>query len=137
MNPLIPLFVKDEQDESFDLEDEIYKLAEVVGWQSVLTVSFNILERELQKTFWQRSAAVIYWAVSDQITLPFSLEESAARLYRCLEQYPGLGSTGLEDGENLVWSIVSKLKGVSYESTWDPLEDPKIKQILASVRLSG
>lgn len=137
MNPLIPLFVKDEQDESFDLEDEIYKLAEIVGWQNVLKEAFGILGRESQRAFWQRSAAVIYWAVSDQITLPFSLEESAARLYRCLEQYPGFGGTGLEDGENLVWSIVSKLKGVSYESSWNPLEEPKIKELLANARSSG
>lgn len=137
MNPLIPLFVRDEQDESFDLVDEIYKLAQVVGWQNLLKESFGILERESQKAFWQKSAAVIYWAVSDQITLPFSLEESAARLYLCLEKYPGLGGVGLEDGENLVWSIVSKLKGVSYESSWNPLEEPKIKELLANARSSG
>lgn len=137
MNPLIPLFVRADQDESFDIEVEVTKFAETVGWSNVLKEAFGILSRESQKPFWQYAAGIIYWAVSDQIPLPFPIEETAARLYRCLEQYPGFGNTGLADGENLVWSIVSKLKGVSYESSWDPLEDPAIKEKLIALRIRG
>ena len=61
------------------------------------------------------------------------MEESAARLYRCLELYPGFGGTGLEDGENLVWSVVAKLKEILME----PLEEPTIKELLANARISG
>lgn len=137
MNPLIPLFVRDEQDEAFDLEEEVKELAEVVGWQNVLKETLGVLSRENQKVFWRKAAAIIYWAVTDQVPLPVTLEECAARLYRCLELFPGLGSTGLEDGENLVWSIVSKLKGVSYESSWNPLADPKINILLVRLRSGG
>jgi hypothetical protein len=137
MNPLIPLFVKDEQDEAFDLEEEIKELAEVVGWQNVLKETFGVLGRDNQKDFWHKAVSIIYWAVTDQIPLPVSLEECAARLYCCLELFPGLGGTVLEDGDNLVWSVVSKLKGVSYESSWNPLNDLNINIMLARLRSVG
>jgi hypothetical protein len=28
--------------------------------------------------------------------------------------------------DNLVWSIISKLKGVGYQSDYDPLQDPDV-----------
>lgn len=137
MNPLIPMFVRDEQDETYDLQEEIKQLAQIVGWQNLLKEVFGILSHVERKTFWNRSAAVIYWAVSDGIPLPVTLDQCAARLYYCLELFPGFGGVGIEDGENLVWSIVSRLKGVSYNSSWNPLAEPKINELLELLRSGG
>ncbi len=137
MDPLIPLFVKDEESESFDLEVEIHRLADSVGWSNVLKEAFFVLARTAKKEFWHQAASVLYWATSDGIPLPYPVPESIARLYRCLELSPGLGRTGLLDGENLVWSIVSKLRGVPYESDWEPLRDPEILEKLVRLRGEG
>jgi hypothetical protein len=37
-------------------------------------------------------------------------------------------------GDNLVWSIASKLKGVDYLSDYDPLQDPGVRAELAAIR---
>jgi len=137
MDPLIPLFVKNEQDESFDLERESYQLAEVVGWNNLLKEVFLVLARPVRRDFWHQAASVLYWAVSDHIPLPFPFEECAARLYRSLELHPGLGRVGLDDGENLVWSILAKMKGVPYESRWNPLDEPKVAQRLQQLQEDG
>ena len=130
MNSLLPLFARDRENDLFDLEEEFYKLTHSVGWPQALVQAFEVLAQEKHKDFWQQAASIIYWAVSDDIALPYTVEKCAARLYRCLELFPGLGGVGINDAENLVWSIVSKLKGVSYESNWDPLEDCDIKNAL-------
>ena len=50
-----------------------------------------------------------------------------ARLYWCLEAFPNLGiNDDIGDADNLIWSIVHQLQGVSYTSYWNPLEEPAI-----------
>ena len=137
MNPLIPLFEREQQDAEFEADVEIEKLAATMGWQKVLHEAFEVLGRLEHKSHWHRAAVVIFGAVGRQIPLPIPWEECAARLYYCLERYPDLGVSGLSDGGNLVWSIVHDLKGVSYTSSWDPYHDLKILELLAKLRSAG
>jgi hypothetical protein len=137
VNLLIPLFIKDQDREEYDLQSEMYSLAEEVGWDILFKELLLVLSRSNNKEFWHQAASVIYWAASDNKPLPFSVEECLARLYRCLELYPGLGQSGLANSENLVWSIASKFKGVSYESSWNPRTEPEIERRLASLRASA
>ena len=131
------MFARDQAEEEYDLQAEMYSLAEQVGWNNLFKELLFVLSRPSRKPFWHQAASVIYWAISDKKPLPFPYEECAARLYRCLELHPGLGQSALADGENLVWSIVSKLKGVSYESSWNPLAEPEIERRLALLRASA
>jgi hypothetical protein len=40
----------------------------------------------------------------------------------------------MDDGENLVWSIASHLKGVGYLSDWQPLDDPEVRLYLVALQ---
>ncbi len=123
MNALLPLFIQENEDEEFDLLEKLGHLAGSVGWEPLLANAFALLNNPAQKGFWHAAILVIYWSLSSQPTLPCTLDECIARLYVCLEQSPELAE---HDGENLVWSIVHHLKGVSYLSDWDPYKDPVV-----------
>lgn len=131
---LIASFDRETDDEDFDLLKWVRALAAQSGWPSIIAECIAILSAEDQQRYWHQATVVIYWAVSDRAELPLSFEALAARLYRCLELYPGFGGSGLSDGENLVWSIVSNLKGVRYDSEWDPYQDAGIQAQLARLR---
>lgn len=66
--------------------------------------------------------------MSDGIDIPIKKFELMARLYWCLKVYPNFGiNDGIGDADNLVWSIVHQLQGVSYTSYWNPLDEPDVK----------
>ena len=136
MDALLHLFVRDAEDDAFDLEREIEAVASQAGWDATLAELMLFLARPDRKEFWYSAAAVLYWAVSDRRPLPMSPADCIARLYRCLELFPNLGADLLGEGDNLVWSIAIKLKGLSYETSWQPLDDPEIKERLAALRPS-
>lgn len=123
MNALLPLFIQEHDDEAFDLLAEVQQLARSIGWEPLLADAFTILNNREQEGYWYEAILVVYWSLSAQPTLPYTLEECIARLYVCLEQSPELAE---QDGENLVWSIVHTWKGLSYLSDWDPYKDPRI-----------
>ncbi|SEU23765.1 hypothetical protein SAMN05443580_1411 [Variovorax sp. OV084] len=136
MDALLHLFVRDAEDDAFDLEREVTAFASQAGWDATLAELMLFLARPARKEFWYSAAAVLYWAVSDRRPLPMSSADCIARLYRCLEMLPNLGADAPGEGDNLVWSIAIKLKGVSYETSWQPLADPEIKERLAALRPS-
>jgi len=47
-----------------------------------------------------------------------------------------LGADSPGEGDDLAWSITIKLKGLSYETSWQTLADPGIKERLAAFRPS-
>ena len=114
---------QENEDEAFDLLEELRRLAGSVGWEPLLADAFAILNSQAQKGFWYQAILVFFWSLSSQPTLPCTLEECIARLYVCLEQSPELDE---HDSENLIWSIVHHLKGISYLSDWDPYKDPRV-----------
>ena len=81
MNPLIPLFARELQDNEYDAEVEIKKLAATAGWGQVLLDAFAVLDRVEHKAYWHQAAVVIFGAVGSHIPLPIPWEEGAARLY--------------------------------------------------------
>ena len=123
MSALLPLFIKENEDEEFDLLEELGHLAGSMGWEPLLADAFAILNSQAQEGFWYQALLVFFGSLSSQPTLPCTLEEGIARLYVCLEQSPELAE---HDGENLIWSIVHQLKGTSYLSDWDPYKDPLV-----------
>jgi len=122
---LLALLQREDEDQEFDLLEMLNGVGED-SWRGVLLEANEILKDLGQRELWYRTAAVCYWGVSRVAELPFEKMELVARLYRCLVQYPGFGGEGLSDGENLVWSIAIDLKGVGYESDWDPMKDPEV-----------
>jgi hypothetical protein len=137
MDPLIPLLVADLQEEDFDLEGHIGRLAEHVGWDNVLKEAMHVLDRPSKKSHWYQAASIVYWAVSDGVELPNAREEWIARLYHCLEVFPDLGNSDMCNGSNLVWSIATKLMKLGYESDWDPLMDQEIADRLSRMRAAA
>lgn len=136
MDALLHLFIRDAENDAFDLEREIAAFASQEGWDATLAELISFLARPARKKFWYSAAAVLYWAVSDGRPLPMSSVDCIARLYRCLEILPNLGVDAPGEGENLVWSIATKLKGVSYDTSWQPLADSEIKERIAALRPS-
>jgi hypothetical protein len=131
MNVLLPFFVREDQDEEFDLLEEVRRIAGHDGWEPLLSEALAILGNREQANYWYPAICVIYWSLSSQPALPCSLEECIARLYVCLEQWPIHDE---RDADNLVWSTVTSLKGVSYLSEWDPYKDPSVCQHMARYR---
>ena len=131
MNALLPLFIQENEDEELDLLEELGHLAGSVGWEPLLADAFALLNNPAQQGFWHAAIRVLYGSLSAHPALPCTLEECIARLYVCLEQSPELAE---HDGENLVWSVVTNLKGISYLSDWDPYKDPVIWQHMERYR---
>ena len=88
MNALLPLFIQENEneDEEFDLLEELRRLAGSVGWEPLLADAFALLSSQAQKGYWHAAILVIYGSLSAQPTLPCTLDECIARLYVCLEQ---------------------------------------------------
>ena len=91
----------------------------------------EILEQVSLSQHWYDATAVL-WQFQENIELPCERSYLFALLHDCLRLEPNLGLPASEDwtggglAENLVWSIVSELKGVGYLSDYDPLKDPEV-----------
>ena len=131
MTTLQSLFLKENEDVELDLLEEVRRQADIQGWEPLLTDAWNILNCQEQCHHWYPAILILYWSLSAQPTLPCTLDECIARLYVCLEQSPLLAE---HDGENLIWSIVIHLKGITYLSSWDPYHDPMVCQYMERYR---
>lgn len=118
------------EDDDFDLREAILARAEGEGWPAILSEAMEVLRDPNNKDLWRSAAAVIYWAPTDG-EWPVPKMQVVAVLYDCLCEYPGFGGEGLDDAENLVWSIAIGLKGVSYGAEWDPHMDPEVRRYRA------
>ena len=68
--------------------------------------------------------STLYYAVGKKYPVP--ADRLIALLYFCLMETKESG-LGLHD-ENLVWTITRDLKGVRYESDYEPYQDPAVWQ---------
>jgi len=132
MNVVLDLLRQEAADEDFDLLPKVTNLAERDGWGHLLEDALEILADTAQQDLWRSATCVIYWA-GPRAEMPIPRMAVVARLYWCLCQFPGFGGEGLSDGENLVWSVAIGLKGVRYESEWDPQSDPEVIRYLAEM----
>jgi len=130
MNFIAGTIVRCEEDESLNLDEEIVELAKEIGWDNVLKEAYLTLSSYRVMGLWYGAASIIYYAAADGRKIPIEANELIARLYWCLDKKENLGQG--ENGFNLVWSVVTTLKGVSYNSTWQPLEDKEIVKIMES-----
>ena len=80
MSALLPLFIKENEDEEFDLLEELGHLAGSMGWEPLLADAFAILNSQAQEGFWYQALLVFFGSLSSQPTLPCTLEEGIARL---------------------------------------------------------
>jgi hypothetical protein len=107
--------------------EEFTPLIDEVGWPEVCGELLAILEDETRpEAQWLAVAEVFWGAVLDHRAVP--ADRLIALLYARLPPDPH----SIEN--NLAWSIVVRLRGLSYLSEYDPLADPKILAELASVR---
>jgi hypothetical protein len=134
MESILDLLVRENEDKDFDLHDTVRERAAQSGWSDILTAALDILEQPDNKAYWRQATAIIFWAVGAKAEMPKPKMEVVARLYWCLAKYPGFGGSGMDDGENLVWSIASHLKGVGYLSDWQPLDDPEVRLYLVALQ---
>jgi hypothetical protein len=121
-----------ERDESLELDAEIEKLAQDIGWDNVLKEAYRTLASYKVMGLWYVAALVIGWAAKDGLQMPIPEKEIIACLYWCLDKYENLGMSGFADGENLVWSTTCSLAKISYASDWQPREDPEIQRMVES-----
>lgn len=108
-----------------DLDEQVQPLIRQFGWQAVCDGVFAALESD-ESMIWTPAAAVIWGAALDKRVL--DVDRAIALVYFRLDS----DKPGEED--NLAWSIASKLKGVSYLSSYDPRLDPPIKAWLDQLR---
>lgn len=126
MAALIDLLAREHGDPEFDL---LEILSSQGDWDSSVREALDLLADRRQMHLWQGAFCVVYWAPPE--SLPSPRMGVVARLYWCLLSDGFL--VGDED-ENLVWSIATDLKGVGYESDWEPLADPEVRKHLSEMR---
>lgn len=122
------MFELERRDEDYDLMPAILDRAAQIGWASILQDVLEILSNKERQEDWQSAANVIYWSDVAKTEMPIPKMAVVARLTWC--QIVG---EGLDNAENLVWSIAKELKGVNYESEWDPIKDPEVSSFLAEL----
>ncbi len=130
MTKIATLIDKCKKEDGPDLDEEIEALANDIGWNNVLIDAYQILCNRKFRATWYGAVSIISWAAEDGIEMPVSKKEVIARLYWCLREYESLGVAGGADGNNLVWSVASTLAQVSYTSSWQPLEDIEIRELV-------
>ncbi|MFT5322529.1 MAG: hypothetical protein ACI8P0_000364 [Planctomycetaceae bacterium] len=113
-----------------DLNDAVTSLATDVGWQPVLNAMLDILRNNSLTLHWYDVVACLFRCDCHELPLPCERSYLTALLYDCLRLKPDLGIDGrdLDDTDNLVWSIVHNLKGVSYMSDYNPKTDKDVLQ---------
>ena len=113
-----------------DLTDAVTSLATDVEWQPVLDAMLDVLRDPSLVRHWYDVVACLFGCDCHTLPLPCEPSYLTALLYDCLRLKPDLGVDGrdLDDTDNLVWSIVHKLKGVSYMSDYNPKTDPDVLQ---------
>jgi hypothetical protein len=100
--------------------EELEGLVDIFGWAPVQLEMLQIMASESDD--YCRVAAGFFWgAAQDQ--RPIDGDRLIAHL--CL-RFP--------QGDNLAWSITSKLKGLDYASDYDPLQDPGVVGNLEALR---
>jgi hypothetical protein len=130
---VLALLEKEQADEEFDLMEAVTELSAQTGWAGILVDALGVLQDVSLAQYWYDAASIIYWGISRTDELPVPKMAVIARLYWCLIKYPSFG----DDGENLVWSIASQIKGVGYLSEWDPMTDPEVRKYLAEFDAMG
>lgn len=130
MHPILHILAKDIENEDFDLDNETQHIVQQVGWERVLEESYHILSTDKYKHLWYEATSIFWFAVLDKAHISIPTNQIIARLYWCLDKYDDLGNT--EYGYNLVWSIATKLKGISYNSDWEVSKDNEIQTIMKS-----
>jgi hypothetical protein len=96
----------------------IYSLVPEVMWDNLLPILIEMLKHRSKKPYWNIITEVLYYASNDNRPMP--INEIIALLFVCSAE-----KDGIQDG-NLVWSITHKLKGVSYNSDYEPVDDPAV-----------
>lgn len=111
-----------------DKTEELEALIPRVGWEVLRDYLMTILEDPARSVEdWAITAAVFWGAVLDKVSL--NGDRLIALLYVRLP--PDEGSSE----SNLAWSVASVLKGRSYLSSYDPLEDPAVKRERETIRV--
>jgi hypothetical protein len=105
--------------------DAIEALIPEFGWETVRECMMDLLRDDAKSDQWNEAMHVFWGAVLDNRPLP--MDELIAWLYYRFDPHG-------DDEDNEVWSITSKLKGVSYFSKYQPLRDPGVMQYLHSIR---
>ena len=109
----------DDEDYPESRTELIEEIIEQCGWEPVQDHLIAVLkDASAPYRDWQSAADVFYGAASDGHSISSDLV--IALLYKRLE--PDEHSSE----NNLAWSIVCKLKGVGYNSDYDPMTDPAI-----------
>lgn len=96
----------------------IYSLVPEITWENLLPILIKMLKNRSKKRYWNTITEVLYYASNDNRPMP--INEIIALLFVCSAE-----KDGIQDG-NLVWSITHKLKGVSYSSDYEPVNDPAV-----------
>ncbi len=121
-----PRFRDDSTDDC--VADAIKGLASDVGWHVVDSELLDILRDTTSAANWYDVIACLFGTDCHERGLPCDNSYLIALLYDCLRLGPDLGASELfgETAENLIWSIVHRLRGVGYLSTYDPMTDPDV-----------
>lgn len=107
-----------------DCADDLFALVSEKTWAEVFPVLFEILQRDDLRFGWEAVVTTLYYAVGKHY--PVAADPLIALLYHCLAETRE-SEFGLHD-ENLVWTITRNLKGVKYDSEYDPFQDPAVWQ---------
>ena len=116
----------DHEDSPSSRAEEMEKLYEKHGWETVRDYLMSVLEDPARSADDWGTVAIIFWsAVCDH--RPVNVDRLIALLYKRIPADEGSSEN------NLVWSITSSLKGKSYLSSYDPFADPGVQRELETL----
>ena len=102
--------------------EELAKLVHAHGWQALELEMLDVLLNSSNLDHWNVAAGFFWGTVLDQ--RPDPADRKIAHL--CYRFPPS---------DNLVWSIIVKLKELPYDSDYDPLRDPAVAAELRAVEV--
>lgn len=111
--------------EDTDPADAIAEAVSTHGWSAVCDCLISILADDSEEEHWRGAMAAFWCAGVDKRPVP--IDRLIALLHHRFDP------NGFQE-DNLVWSIASTLKKVSYLSDYRPLEDPAVARELAAIR---
>lgn len=106
-----------------------------VGVRAVTDSLLRILQSPSDRDLWGHALNLLWCCVLNENLSGISDEIVATTelLRERLEDPPSLGDVG--DCDNLIWSIVCKVKGLSYSiSDWEPRSDTEIVRLISLFR---
>ena len=122
-------FEQESKSDEHSDSDPIDDLITVHGWEPIRDTVLAILHDRNYVELWEIAINAIYPSVSDRKPLDDN-NDFIALMYACWKEFPGEQP---DDYMNTIWTLVITLKRLSYNTEYEPLDDPAITSTIEKI----